>query len=41
MSEDRGRDECFLKRVKSITIGEVKIPRNIFLDEVCQSNNNV
>ena len=41
MSEDRDRDECFLKRVESITTERVKLPRNILLGEVCQSNNNV
>ena len=36
MSEDRSRDKCLLERVKSITIGGVKLPRNVLLDEACQ-----
>ena len=41
MNEDRYGGECFLKRIESIYIGEVKLPRNILLGEACQWNNNV
>jgi len=41
MSEDRSRGECFLERVESISTGEVRLPRNVLLGEVCQWNNNV
>ena len=41
MSEDRCRDKCFLERVESILIGEVKLPRNVLPNEACQWNNNV
>jgi len=35
MSEDRSRGKCLLKRVESITIGGVKLPRNVLLGEAC------
>jgi len=35
MSKDRGRGECFLERIKNITTGEVKLSRNVLLDEAC------
>jgi len=41
MSEDRCRSECFLERVESILTGGVELPRNVFLGEVCQWNDNV
>jgi len=41
MSENRSKDECLLERVKSITTGEVELPRNVLPDEVCQWNDNV
>ena len=41
MSEDRSGGKYFLERVKSIMIGGVKLPRNVFLDEAYQWNNNV
>ena len=41
MSEDRYRGKCFLERVESISIGGVKLPRNILLGEACQWNDNV
>jgi len=40
MSEDKCRGKCFLERVESILIGEVKLSRNVLLGEVCQWNNN-
>jgi len=36
MSEDGSKSECLFERIESITIGGVKISRNILLDEVCQ-----
>jgi len=41
MSEDRCGDKCFLERVESILIGEVKLPRNVLPNKACQWNNNV
>jgi len=41
MSKDRSRSECFLERVESISTGEVELPRNILLSEVCQWNDNI
>ena len=41
MSENRNGSKCLLKEVKSIMIGGVKLPRNVFLDEAYQWNNNV
>jgi len=41
MSKNGSRGECFLKRVKSIMIEEVKLSENILLDEMCQWNDNV
>ena len=41
MSEDRYGGECFLKRVESISTGEVELPRNVLLGETCQWNDNV
>ena len=41
MSEDRCGGECFLKRVKSILTGGVKLPRNVLPGEACQWNDNV
>jgi len=35
MSEDRSGDKCFLKRVESILIGRVELPRNVLLGETC------
>jgi len=35
MSEDRSRGKCLLKRVESITIEGVKLPRNVLLGEAC------
>ena len=35
MSENGSGDECLLERVKSIIIGEVGLPEDILLDEVC------
>ena len=36
ISENESGSECFFERIKSIMIGEVKIPRNVFLGETCQ-----
>ena len=36
MSEDRGKGECLLERVESITTGGVELPGNVLPDEVCQ-----
>ena len=36
MSEDKSGGKCFLKRVKSILTEEVKLPRNVLLDEAYQ-----
>ena len=36
MSEDGSGFEHFLERIESITIGEVKIPRDVLLGEVYQ-----
>ena len=41
MSEDRGGGKCLLKRVESITTGGVELPRNVFLGEVCQWNDDI
>ena len=41
MSENESRGECFLEKIESITIGEVKLSSNILLDKVCQWNDNV
>jgi len=41
MSEDRCRGKYFLERVESILTGKVKLPKNIFLGEACQWNDNV
>jgi len=41
MSEDGSGGKCFLERVESIMIEGVKIPQNVFSDEVCQENDNV
>ena len=41
MSKNQNRGECFLEKVESILTGEVKFPRNVLLDEVCQWNDNV
>ena len=35
MSENRSRGEC-LKGVESILTGEVELPKNVLLDEMCQ-----
>jgi len=35
MSEDQSGGECFLERVKSISTGGVKLPRNVLPGEVC------
>ena len=36
MSENRSRGKCFLERVENILTGEVELPRNVLLGEVCQ-----
>ena len=36
VSENRSGSKCLLERVKNITIGEVKLPRNILSDEIYQ-----
>ena len=41
MSEDQSRGECFFERVESISTGEVELPRNVLLGEVCQWNDNI
>jgi len=41
ISEDRGRSECFLERIESITTGGAKLPRDVLPGEACQWNNNV
>jgi len=41
MSKDRSGGKCFLKRVESIYIGGVELPRNVLPDEACQWNDNV
>jgi len=41
MSKDGSRGKCFIERVESIYTGEVELPRNVLLGEVCQWNNNV
>ena len=41
MSKNGSRGKCLLERVENITTGEVKLPENIFLDKVCQWNNNI
>ena len=41
MSKDRSEDECLFERIESITIGEVKLPRDVLLGEAYQWNNNV
>ena len=41
MSENRGRDEYFLEKIKSIVIEGVEIPRNVLLSETYQWNDNV
>ena len=41
MSEDRSRGKYLLERIESITIGGVKLPRNVLSDKVCQWNDNV
>ena len=41
MSEDRSRGKYFLERVENISIGEVKLPRNVLLGQTCQWNDNV
>ena len=41
MSENGSGDECLLERIESIMTGEVELPRDILLGEVCQWNNNV
>jgi len=41
MSKDGSGGKCFIERVESIYTGEVELPRNVLLDEVCQWNNNV
>ena len=34
MSENRGRDKCFLEKVESISTRGVKLPRNVLPDEI-------
>jgi len=41
ISKDRSEDECLFERIESITIGEVKLPRDVLLGEAYQWNNNV
>jgi len=41
MSKNRSEGECLLEGVESIMTGGVKLPGNIFLDKVCQWNDNV
>jgi len=41
MSEDRSGGECFLKRVESILIEGVKLPKNVLSGKMCQWNDNV
>jgi len=41
ISEDRCRDECFLKRVENILTRGVELPRNVLLGEAYQWNDNV
>jgi len=41
MSKDKSGSKCFLERVESIYTGEVELPRNVFLGEACQWNDNV
>jgi len=41
MSKNGSRGKCLLERVENITTEEVKLPENIFLDKVCQWNNNI
>ena len=36
ISENESGSECFFERIESIMIGEVKIPRNVFLGETYQ-----
>jgi len=36
ISEDGSGGECLLERVESITTGEVELPKDVLLDEVCQ-----
>ncbi len=36
MSKNRGGGECFFEKIESITPGEVKLPRDVLLDETCQ-----
>ena len=39
--ENRSRDECLLKGVKSITTEEIELRENILLDKIYQWNNNI
>ena len=41
MSEDRSRGECIFKRIESIMIEGVKLPRDVLPDKVCQLNDNI
>ena len=36
MSENRGRGEYFLEKIKSIMIEGVELPRNVLLGEIYQ-----
>jgi len=36
MSKNRSGDEYLLERVESIMTGEVELPKNVLLGEVCQ-----
>ena len=40
MSKDRGRCECFFKRVEIIMTGGVKLPRNVLLDKAVKFTNS-
>jgi len=41
ISEDKSRSEYLLERIKSITTGGVKLPRDVLLGETCQWNDNI
>jgi len=36
INEDESRGECFLERIESITIGKVKLPKDVLSDKVYQ-----
>jgi len=41
MSKDESRVKYLLKRIESITIGGVEVPRDVLPGKVCQWNHNV